>query len=161
MKLDDFKKMNFTDMYKELMRSKGQAVFSPSLCESYETHLGSLPYIAEAMLLACTQKFEFKKGGIPEVADLVELHKTIKAKKNIPCNQDRSVEERSSVPHPNHAFYVDVMNMKYVDKEIALKFFEKIGKNENIPDFSFYTPIKKGGNVSDLKNIVNMYLEEN
>ena len=40
---------------------------------------------------------------------------------------------------------------------MALKFFEKNGKNENIPDFSFYTPIKKGGNVSDLKEIVNMF----
>lgn len=158
MKLEDFQKMNFTEMYKELMRCKGQDVFNPSMCKSYETHLGSLPYIAEAMLLACTQKFEFKKGGIPEVADLVELHKTIKAKKNIPCNQDVvPAEERS--PNPNSGFYSAVI--ANLDKETSENFFEKLNQDENVPDFSFYTPIKKGGKVSDLKNIVNMYLKEN
>lgn len=158
MKLEDFQKMNFTDMYKELMRCKGQTAFNPSMCESYEKHLGSLPYIAETMLLACTQKFEFKKGGIPEVADLIQLHKNIKAKKNIPCNQD-VVPAVEGSPVPNAVFYFDVI--ENVDKETSKKFFEKIGKDKNIPDFSFFKGVKKGGNVSDLKNIVNLYLEKN
>lgn len=157
MKLDDFKKMNFAEMYKELMRCKAQDVFNPSMCKSYETHLGNLPYIAEAMLLACTQKFEFKKGGIPAVDDLVELHETIKAKKNT-CNQD-VVPTEEHTPNPNSGFYSAVI--ANLDKETSVKFFEKIKQDENVPDFSFYTPIKKGGNVSDLKNIVNMYLEGN
>lgn len=157
MKLEDFKKMNFTDMYLELMRCKGQAVFNPAMCESYEKHLGSLPYIAETMLLACTQKFEFKKGGIPDVSDLIQLNKRIKSKKNVPCNQD-VVPTVEGAYNPNGVFYFDVI--ENVDKETSEKFLDKIATDENVPDFSFYTPIKKGGNVSDLKNIVNLYLEE-
>lgn len=158
MKLEDFKKMNFTEIYKELMRCKGQSVINHSMCETFEKHLGKLPYIAETMLLACTQKFEFKKGGIPDVSDLIQLHERVKAKKNIPCNQD-VVPAVEGSPVPNGVFYFDVI--ENVDRETSEKFFEKIVKDENTPDFSFFKGVKKGGNVSDLKNIVNLYLEKN